>query len=414
MKFGHRSPTQISRRRLLAGAAAGGAGLSALPLAAETLYDLLLPGKPSTRPMTSSFPQKGEMILQRMRPPLLETPMSVFDAGTITPNDRFFVRWHWATVPESVDATAFRLKVHGAVENETSLSLDQLLGDFERIEYVAVNQCAGNSRGLFEPSVAGAEWAHGAMGSARWTGVRLKDVLDRAGVKAGAVDVRMAGLDTVLASDAPQFRKSLAVDHARDGEVMIAFAMNGQPLPVLNGFPLRVVVPGWYSTYWVKILSDIEVLAAKDDNFWMAKAYMIPDTPLGHVAPGTRDFPKKPIAAMVPRALITNLSGGSTVKAGAPLAVRGLALGGDCGVKQVELTTDGGKSWTPMRLGLDEGQYGFRQFTADLSPPRPGPLSIGARCTNVRGAVQPLSQNWNPSGYMRAGVEFVSLTATAA
>jgi len=155
------------------------------------------------------------------------------------------VRWHWAFIPNSAEVDRFELKIHGHVNQPLSLSLKELVKDFPRVELAAVNQCSGNSRGFFEPRVPGGEWGNGAMGNALWAGVRLKDVLDRAGVKAGAVQVRLSGLDQSFA-DAPRFIKSLDIDHARDGEVMIAYAMNGEQLPLLNGFPLRVVVPGWY------------------------------------------------------------------------------------------------------------------------------------------------------------------------
>lgn len=404
----------ISRRNLLAGAGGIGLTLAAEPLLAQTSRDLRLPGKPSTRPLTSAFPGKRGMLLQRTRPPLLETPFEVFDSGIVTPNDRFFVRWHWASIPDSVDPAGFRLAVRGAVQRPLSLTLDSLLRDFERIEYLAVNQCAGNSRGLVEPSVAGAEWGNGAMGNARWTGVRLRDVLDKAGVAPGAVDVRFAGLDEALVPEAPRFRKSLAVDHARDGEVMIAFAMNGEPLPLLNGFPLRLVVPGWYSTYWVKMLSDIEVLPSKDDQFWMAKAYLAPATPFGAVPPGTKDFAKTPVTAMLPRSFVTNHADGATVPAGKALALRGIAFGGDSGVAKVEVSTDRGRTWRSANLGPDAGRYSFRRWDLALPPPPSGPLTVTCRCTNAAGLAQPMAMNWNPSGYMRAGVETITLRAGGA
>ena len=144
------------------------------------------------------------------------------------------------------------------------LSLREILDGFPRVELAAVNQCSGNSRDFFQPRVAGGQWANGAMGNALWAGVRLKDVLDRAGVKPGAVEVRFIGLDEAVLPDAARFMKSLDIDHGRDGEVMIAYAMNDEQLPLLNGFPLRLVVPGWYSTYWVKMLNDIEVLDRPD------------------------------------------------------------------------------------------------------------------------------------------------------
>jgi DMSO/TMAO reductase YedYZ molybdopterin-dependent catalytic subunit len=394
----------LPRRTILLGAAA-----LAGTARAQRVLDLALPGGPFERPTSSAFPQKGEMIVQRMRPPLLETPMEVFDQGVFTPNDRFFVRWHHADIPTSIDAAAFRLKVHGAVAKPLSLSLDTLL-KLPQIEYAAVNQCSGNSRGLFEPRIAGAQWRHGAMGNARWTGVRLKDVLDLAGVKGDGVAVRFGGLDGPLMPDSPDYLKSLALDHARDGEVMIAYLQNGEPLPLLNGFPLRLVVPGWFSTYWVKMLSDIEVLTRPDENYWMAKAYRVPDMPFGSVQPGATGFPTKPISTMPPRSWITSHADGARLTAGGPLAVRGIALGGDTGVAKVELSVDGGRSWQDARLGTDEGKYSFRRFEAEL-PPQTGQVALMSRCTNSAGVAQPLEPNWNHSGYLRNVAETVRLVA---
>ena len=233
----------ITRRRLL-----GVAGVGALALTnpswAETTIDLPLPGGPGARPITTGFPQKGPMILQRTRPPLLETPFEVFDKGVFTPNDQFYVRWHWAVIPNDIDIGKFSLTVRGHVNQTLSLSLNDILHGLPSVQLSAVNQCSGNSRGLFQPRVPGGQWANGAMGNALWTGVRLKDVLDKAGVKPGAVQVRFKGLEEPVVADAPHFMKSLDIDHARDGKVMIACAMNGEQLPLVNGFPLRLIVPG--------------------------------------------------------------------------------------------------------------------------------------------------------------------------
>jgi DMSO/TMAO reductase YedYZ molybdopterin-dependent catalytic subunit len=248
---------------------AGLLGASSWPARAGGLIEL--PFANGRRELVTNFPQKGAMILQRTRPPLLETPFEVFDQGVFTPNDRFYVRWHLPNIPTSIDPADFRLKVHGQVRQPISLTLHDLLHDFQPFEIAAVNQCSGNSRGLFSPRVTGGQWDNGAMGNALWRGVRLKDLLDRAGVGAGAVQVRFKGLETGVMPQTPNFLKSLAVDHARDGEVMIAYEMNGEPLPLLNGFPLRLVVPGWYATYWVKMLEDIEVLDKPDDNYWTAR-----------------------------------------------------------------------------------------------------------------------------------------------
>ncbi len=394
-----------TRRALLA--QTGLALLTGRTMAATA--DLGLPGGPSVRDITTAFPQKGAMILQRTRPPLLETPFEVFDRGVFTPNDQFFVRWHWSNIPTEVDVGAYRLTVDGHVSTGLSLSLQDLLA-MEQVELAAVNQCSGNSRGFFQPRVAGGQWGNGAMGNARWAGVRLRDVLDRAGVKPGAQGVRFAGLDDPVVEDAPKFLKSIGVDHARDGEVMLAFAMNGEQLPLVNGFPLRLVVPGWYSTYWVKMLSRIEVLDRPDDNFWMKTAYTIPDTPGANMKPGETGVRMVPINAMVPRAFVTNFRDGGTLQAGAETVVRGLAFGGDTGVKTVDVSFDDGASWTAAGLGHDEGKYSFRQWQARMAPAA-GSVSVMVRCTNDRGLAQPAAPNWNSSGFMRNPVEKISLTS---
>ncbi|OYY79571.1 MAG: oxidase [Sphingomonas sp. 28-62-20] len=400
----------IGRRAALG--ALGGAALSS-PLWAQQLVDLGFKGGGGRLPLVDNFPEKAAMLRQRSRGPLLETPFEVFDVGdrgVFTPNDRFFVRWHYADIPLSVDVAAFRLKISGAVRQPLALTLGELL-KLPRVEIAAVNQCSGNSRGHFSPRVPGGQWGHGAMGNARWTGVRLKDVLDRAGIAPGASAVRFAGLDRPPIEGAPWFAKSLAVDHARDGEVMIAFAMNGEALPMLNGFPIRLVVPGWYSTYWVKALDRIEVLSAPDDNFWMAKAYQIPATPRASVAPGDKDFPTVPISTMVPRSFITNRRDGSTLAAGAPLALRGIALGGASGVARVELTRDSGRSWQTARLDRDEGKYSFRAWRLDLGPLPRGEHVIGVRCTASDGQTQLPGPIWNGGGYMYSPIETIRVRA---
>lgn len=399
-----------SRRYFLRGAGTATLALLTAPAWAETMVDLPLPGGPGRRPVTTAFPQKGAMILQRTRPPLLETPFEVFDESVFTPNDRFFVRWHWALIPTEVNVQTFRLAVHGDVNQTLSLSLDDILA-LPQVELAAVNQCSGNSRGFFEPRVPGGEWANGAMGNALWTGVRLKDVLDKAGVKPGAVQVRFKGLEEPVVADAPPFMKSLDIDHARDGEVMIAYAMNGEQLPLVNGFPLRLVVPGWYATYWVKMLNDIEVLNQPDVNYWTKVAYTIPDTPHASIKPGETDARMIPINRMVPRSFITNTAPGSKVNAASPVTLRGIAFGGDCGVAGVDFSIDRGKSWHPAQLGRDEGKYGFRQWQTQLTLPAPGEYTLSIRCTNSNGAVQPDTPNWNPAGFMRNVIESIDISA---
>jgi DMSO/TMAO reductase YedYZ molybdopterin-dependent catalytic subunit len=401
-------PKPLSRRGFLA--TAGGASLSLMPLSsfAKTIR-LPLPGGPDARSLATDFPEKGAMILQRTRPPLLETPFEVFDQSVFTPNDRFFVRWHWAVIPAEVNVDSFRLAVRGHVDRPLSLSLMDILA-LPQVEIAAINQCSGNSRGLFRPRVPGGQWWHGAMGNARWTGVRLKDVLDRAGVKAGAVGVRFNGMDGPVVPDGPDFMKSLTVDHARDGEVILAYAMNGAQLPLLNGFPLRLIVPGWYSTYWVKMLNDIEVLDQPDSNYWMKTAYTIPDTPHASVTPGETGFRSVPISRMVPRSFITNIKPNDKLRAGGPTLARGIAFGGDCGVSRVDFSSDGGKRWLPVQLGKDEGKYSFRRWQTSFTPASAGDRVLMVRCTNSNGEVQTATPNWNPAGFMRNVIEETPVT----
>jgi DMSO/TMAO reductase YedYZ molybdopterin-dependent catalytic subunit len=401
-----------TRRRVLGQLGATALAMAAAPaLAAETTVTFAFPGGVGERPIGSNFPGKGPMVVQRTRPPLLETPFQVFDRGVFTPNDAFFVRWHWSVIPTSVDVESFRLTVRGLVDKPLSLTLADITGSLPRVELAAVNQCSGNSRGYFSPRVAGGQWGNGAMGNARWMGVPLRAVLDRAGVKAGAVQVRFNGMDNPVVPTGPDFMKSLSVDHARDGEVMIAYAMNGKQLPLLNGFPLRLVVPGWYSTYWIKMLNDIEVLDQPDDNFWMKTAYTIPDNPHADMKPGQTGVKMVPINRMLPRSFITNVKSGDRIPPGYPVPARGIAFGGDSGVAHVDFSADGGKTWNPAHLGKDEGKYSFRQWHTNFTPAARGSQTLMVRCTNTAGETQPDVANWNPSGFMRNIIEATTVNA---
>ena len=400
------SEGRLSRRALIAGAGTAALAAPVLAQQAGRLIDLALPGGPSLRPTTPAFPGKGEMIVQRIRPPLLETPMDVFREGVITPNDRHFVRWNW-DMPTEVKAADHRVAVGGAVKQAVSLSLDAIAAAGETVSVVAVNQCAGNGRGLSEPRVTGTQWGNGAMACAKWTGVRLRDVLAKAGVSDGATRVRFAGLEVPLTDGAPQFIKSVPMDIANRDDVLVAWAMNDEPLSILHGFPLRIVVPGWFSTYWVKMLATIEVLSGEDDSYYVAKSYRIPAQP---ITPEDKDFPTLPITAMPPRAFITSHADGKAVALGKPLVLEGIAMGGDAALERVDLV---GKGWTiPCTLGPDEhGPYAFRRWQVAL-PPVAGDLTdIGARAANVNGAVQPEALAWNPSGYARNVIERITLRA---
>ena len=404
-------PLQQSPRHFLAGV--GGLGLTGLlgvsAWSGTQDSPVVFPFANGGRNLVKTFPQKGAMVLQRARPPLLETPFEVFDQGIFTPNDRFYVRWHLANIPTVVDPATFRLKIRGHVRQTISFTLDDLVRKFKPIEIAAVNQCSGNSRGFFTPRVAGGQWANGAMGNALWRGVSLKALLDRAGVKTGALQVRFNGLDTGILPQTPDFMKSLDVDHSLDGEVMVAYAMNGKPLPLLNGYPLRLVVPGWYATYWVKMLDDIEVLEKPDDNFWMSRAYLIPDTPLADVVPGQQGVKMIPINRMPPRSFFTNVQDGARFEVGEKRLVRGIAFGGDAGLAKVLFSADGGSRWQEARLGPDHGRYSFRQWNVDFRLSSAEPQKLMVKAFNTAGASQPDRANWNGSGFMRNVIESISV-----
>ena len=405
------SDISAQRRKLLGslgalGVAAFGGSLTARGAESGTIE---LPFDNGERTLTSAFPQKSGVILQRTRPPLIETPFDVFDEGVFTPNNRFYVRWHLASIPTAVDPATFRLDIRGHVNRAVSLTLNDLLRKFPRFEIVAVNQCSGNSRGFFSPRVPGGQWANGAMGNARWTGVRLKDLLEHAGVGANAVQVRFNGLETGVIPQTPKFMKSLAIDHALDGEVMVAYAMNGEALPLLNGYPLRLVVPGWYATYWVKMLHDIEVLDKPDDNFWTAKAYLVPDNHFANVHPGETGFKQVPIHTMLPRSFFTNVRSGATVRSGQPMLVRGIAFGGLNALKQVQFSANQGQTWTDANLGQDYGKYSFRQWQTVVSFPQPGKQVLMVRAIDAIGQAQPNTPNWNGAGFMRNVIESVDI-----
>ena len=349
------------------------------------------------------------MILQRTRPPLLETPFEVFDRGVFTPNDQFFVRWHWAVIPE----------------RWTSPLSDWLCAATStgrcRCRWRTSWRCRGSSwrRSISAraiPAGCSSRACPAAMGKRRdgQCAMDRRASARRARSRRGQGRrraVRFKGLDEPVVDGAPDFMKSLDIDHARDGEVMLAYQMNGEQLPLLNGFPLRLIVPGWYSTYWVKMLNDIEVLDAPDDNYWMKTAYRIPDTPHANVKPGETGFKTVPINRMVPRSFFTNVTDGATVKPSATVPVRGIAFGGDCGVARVELSVDGGRNWRKAQLGHDEGKYGFRRWSAQVTAPASGTLTLLVRCTNTNGEVQPTEPNWNGGGFMRNVIESVRLSS---
>ena len=279
----------VDRRRFLRAAAAIAAGGMTTVMRSEDVAHLQFEN--GDRPLVR-YPQKRPLLRLTSRPPQLETPFAVFNDGLVTPNDAFFVRYHLAPSPPPMTALgpdSFRLTVSGGTKPKLAFSVEDLRKGFDPVEVTAVNQCSGNSRGFFQPRVPGGQMGHGAMGNAKWTGVRLKDLLERAGVPAGTLEVWFNGLDKPVLPSIPDFIKSIGIDHALDGEILVAYSMNGEDLPWLNGYPLRLVVPGFYGTYWVKHLNEISISRESLSGFWMNPAYRIPDSDCACVEPETRE-----------------------------------------------------------------------------------------------------------------------------
>jgi len=350
-----------------------------------------------------AFPEKTELILRTDRPPQLETPLHYFRED-FTPNEAFYVRWHLEGLPTSIDPGVFRLQIGGHVQKPASLSMNDLRTQFEPFSLIALNQCSGNSRSFFEPRVPGGQWRNGAMGNARWTGVRLRDLLDRSGVKAGAVDVGFEGLDRAPLLATPRFAKALGIDHARDGEVLVAYEMNGAEIPMLNGYPLRLVVPGWYATYWVKALREINVLSEKFHGFWMDTAYRIPNTSNANEDPEHLATETVPINRLSLRSLFVRPEPGEQLPRGKQFEIQGLAFDSGYGIQRVEVSTNDGASWQMAQLDRELGKYSWRRWRLSWLPATGGKYRLRVRAFNRSGEQQTTSL-WNRSGFMRNVIE---------
>ncbi|MDW8480972.1 MAG: molybdopterin-dependent oxidoreductase [Meiothermus sp.] len=299
------------------------------------------------------------------------------------------------------------------MEKPLTLSMQDLLTRFKPVSVAAVNQCSGNSRSRFQPRVAGGQWGNGAMGNALWTGVRLMDLLQEAGVKPGTVQLQFQGLDRGPGPEGKgsnAFIKSLDWNDPVLQECIVAYRMNGEPLPMLNGFPVRLVVPGKFSTYWMKHLTWIRALTKPDDNFWMATAYRIPDTPRGNTTPADIAAGKVktvPIGNvnMPVRSFIVDPDGSSKLVAGLPVEIRGVAFSGYGRVTKVEVSLDGGKTWRVAQLGDYHGPYSFRTWSFQWKPTQPGRYTLAVRATDEKGNVQPDEPVWNPGGYLWNRIE---------
>jgi DMSO/TMAO reductase YedYZ molybdopterin-dependent catalytic subunit len=396
-----------SRRKFVLTAAGAGAlaalrpahSLAAQVGSAAELGFAEIPDGALAEQLLYALPGKVPLIKKTFRPPNFETPVQYFRTA-VTPNKAFFVRWHLAGIPQ-LDANKWRLSVGGdGAEREVAITLDQLKKDFKPVEITAVCQCSGNRRGLFEPHVPGVEWGAGAMGNARWRGARLKDILAKAGVKAGAVEVSFDGADMPPLDKTPDFVKSLPVAVAQDENVLVAYEMNGAPLPHFNGYPVRLVVPGWTGTYWVKQLVAIKVISQPEKNFWMSTAYRIPRGKFNTPTFESQLYsPNEPITAQVVNSLVTSLRTGQQIRRGKPIDVKGVAWDRGTGIAKVEVSVDSGATWNEAKLGKDLGRFSFREFAFSAPTKDVGSRVVMARATARSGETQVEQLIHNPAGY---------------
>jgi sulfite dehydrogenase len=391
----------MNRREVLTGT--GAAVLAAGPSWASDKPRWMSPQLPAgarEEATLQALPGKQKLICLTDRPPNYEAPIETFRTA-ITPNDQFFVRYHLANIPSVADLGTWSLTVGGdAAERQVSFSLADLEKNFRHEEVTAVCQCSGNRRGLSDPHVAGVEWSYGAMGNAVWRGPRLKDVLAKAGAKPGAVEVWLDGADGPALPTTPDFSKCLPIDKAMADEVIIATSMNGKPLPHLNGFPARVIVPGWTATYWMKHVTNIQLSLKPLENFWVKAAYRVPAGmfAVDHPFPSQDNQTSWPITEMVVNSLVANPIAGSPQPA-AGFTIEGVAWDRGHGIKQVEVSLDGGKAWKPAVLGKDLGRFAFRGFSLQTGKIAPGSYVISSRAANNAGETQVDKLKFNPAGY---------------
>ncbi|BDC50153.1 hypothetical protein F183_A24690 [Bryobacterales bacterium F-183] len=376
--------TSYSRRnmmRLIGGAAAAGA------VAIPNLYS-------ATTWAPNDGKKKIGMIVRSTRPEDLEMPMEGFK-DDITPVERLFVRSHHYT--PKVNLATWKLKIGGVVDKPVELTFEQIQ-KLPKVEVVAVMECAGNGRSFYQPSMAGLQWEHGAVGNVRWGGVRLSDVLKMAGVGSNGVEVLFDGADVPVGQQS-DFQRSIPLTKAMTPEPLLAYELNNEPLPTSHGFPLRVVVPGWASDCWVKWLTGITVLDKPFEGFYMKTAYR---APAGPVKPGTAVDPAamQPVTKLKPKSVITFPEHNAQVKVGETLNLRGVVWSGDGHpVTMGKISLDGGATWEDVRPITYNGPYAWRTVGFTWQPPKEGYYRIMLRAGDHTGDSQPHVQAWNPSGY---------------
>jgi DMSO/TMAO reductase YedYZ molybdopterin-dependent catalytic subunit len=346
--------------------------------------------------------KRAGLVVLNDKPINAETPPHLLD-DALTPNDLFFVRNN-GIPPESVDVSSWTLTIEGESANQQkSYTLAELKAKFENVTYDLTLECGGNGRKEFNPPAKGNQWSTGAIGCAAWTGVRLKDVLKDVGVKSNAVYVAYYGKDTHLSGEAGKvvISRGVPIAKAMEDESLIAWAMNGQDIPVLNGYPLRLVFGGFPASCSGKWLSKIVIRDQVHDGPKMTgQSYRVPCKP---VAPGTKvpDDEMCIIEKMPIKSLITYPKTGATIKQTASLPIRGKAWTSAANIKTVEWSIDFGSSWNPCTVKVSKNRYSWQGFSANVSFPESGYFEVWVRATDVEGAAQPmLLPGWNPRGYL--------------
>lgn len=392
----NQSRRPAARRDFLIGAAQTGAALG---------LSQFLPG--AAWAQATAFKGKdSRLIVRSTRPEDLETPVHLLNSY-LTPIDLFYVRHH-AYAP-TVNEKDWKLTIDGEVDKPFSLTLDELK-KFPRATVTVTLECAGNGRAFYDPPVAGIQWEKGAVGTARWTGARLADVLKRAGVKATGKYVALDGADKAV-SKQPEFIRNLPLDKAMHVDTILAYEMNGQPLPALHGFPLRVVPPGWEGAYSVKWLQHITVIPHEHEGFFVKTAYRYPNR---RVAPGEAVAPQDmlPVSGLVVKSFLNAPLEGTKHKAG-PVRVSGFAWAGEAFITKVEVSLDNGTTWQLARLGKEREKYAWQSFEHSYNISKPGSYLLMARATDDQGNMQPVAPQWNPSGYLWNVIDKVRINVEA-
>lgn len=352
-------------------------------------------------------PGKDEMILRSFRFLDLEMPPEYADSW-ITPVPHFFVRNHMHE-PAMLDAGAWKLSVSGEVESPLTLSVADL-AKFETHSVTNTLECAGNGRAFEDPHVPGIQWVKGAVGTASFSGPRLRDILRRAGVKPTGKHVMFRGLDEVPGK-VPPFIRSIPLEKALDDDTLVATQMNGAALAKHHGFPARAMVPGWVGAASCKWLAEVKVLDKEFEGNFMIPGYRLPNHPL---QPGEAVKPEDthPVTALTVKSLIAAPSDNATIKTRA-LIIQGAAWAGEADIVKVEISTDAGTTWKAAELGREQARYTWRLWSYRWKAPKAGDYVIMSRATDSQGRTQPARAPWNPSGYLNNSIDEVKIRVEA-